>query len=109
MFRWCSIRVYRQFVSVFYGTAVTQFRKYVDLFKRQFVDLVVRRRLPIVCFRYVNRVSAKLQSLLSDADKMTSLSRLMVTRREETRVAETELHPKLDLIRQKMKELKVQV
>ena len=62
-----------------------------------------------MCSRYVERVCAKLKSLLSDADKMTSLSRLMVIRREEARQAELDLHPKLELMRQKTKELKVQV
>ena len=57
----------------------------------------------------MERVCSKLKALLSDAEKMASLSRLMVTRRNEARQAEIDLHPKLEVMRQKTKELKGQV
>ena len=59
--------------------------------------------------RYVDRVTENLQSLLHDADKMTSLSRLMVTRQHEARQEEELIIPRLELIRKKTKELKTQV
>ena len=61
-----------------------------------------------VC-RYVDRLAEKLKKILSDSEKMISLSRLMVTRREEARLEEVDTEPKVDLIRSRTMELKGQV
>jgi len=61
-----------------------------------------------VC-RYVDRLTANLRKLTSDADKMLSLSRLMSTRHSEADDEQKQLEPQLDLLRQRTKELQKQV
>jgi len=55
--------------------------------------------------RYVNRLVENLKKISSDADKMTSMSKLMVIRREEALTEKRETEPKLELVRRKTKEL----
>jgi len=50
-----------------------------------------------------------LKKINSDADKMLSLARLMVIRREEALAEKSEAEPKLELIRKKTKELQRQI
>jgi len=59
--------------------------------------------------RYVDRVVEGLKKINSDADKMLSLARLMVIRREEALAEKSEAEPKLELIRKKTKELQRQI
>jgi CDK5 regulatory subunit-associated protein 3 len=54
-------------------------------------------------------VTANLEKLMSDADKMSSMSRLMATRRGESVEEQQALEPQLDLFRQRTKELQKQV
>ena len=50
-----------------------------------------------------------LSKILSDSEKMTSLSRLMVLRREEALEEEKQLQPQIDLLRKRTHELQKQV
>lgn len=68
-------------------------------------DLILIRSSP----RYVDRLTANLHKLTSDADKMMSLSRLMSTRHSEAVDEQRQLEPQLDLLRQKTKELQKQI
>lgn len=58
---------------------------------------------------YVDRLTANLEKLMSDADKMSSMSRLMATRREDSVAEQQLLEPQLDLLRRRTKELQKQV
>jgi len=58
---------------------------------------------------YVDRLTATLEKLISDADKSSSMSRLMVTRRLESVEEQQSLEPQLDLVRRRTKELQKQV
>ncbi len=60
-------------------------------------------------YRYVGRLAEKLKKTLESSEKMLSLSRLMVTRRQEALTEQTQLQPKVDLIRKRTKELQKQV
>jgi hypothetical protein len=62
----------------------------------------------IVC-RYVDRLTANLEKLMSDAEKMSSMSRLMATRRGESVEEQQSLEPQLELFRRRTKELQKQV
>ena len=59
--------------------------------------------------RYVDRLAESLKKILVDSEKAMSLSRLMVTRRQETLEEEKEVEPKVDLLRARTKELQHQV
>jgi hypothetical protein len=69
------------------------------------VELLLIRTSP----KFVERLAASLHKLLSDSDKVASLSRLMAQRRTETLEEERLTQPKLDLTIAKTKELQKQV
>ena len=62
-----------------------------------------------VLFRYVDRMVASLKKIATDSEKMSSLSRLMVMRRDEALEEERTTQPRLDLIRRRTKELQKEV
>ena len=64
---------------------------------------------PVFPGRYVDRVADRLKKLLSDSEKMMSLSRLMITRRKEALDEETATEPKVDLLRKRTQQLKGEV
>lgn len=68
-------------------------------------DLMLIRSSP----RYVDRLSANLRKLTSDADKMASLSRLMSTRHDEAIAEQRRLEPQLELVQQRTKQLQKQI
>lgn len=68
-------------------------------------DLMMIRDSP----RYVERVAEKLKQLLTDAEKMTAMSHLMVQNRNEAIEEEKKLLPKLDTIKKRTFELRDQV
>ncbi|KAK2187354.1 hypothetical protein NP493_168g01020 [Ridgeia piscesae] len=59
--------------------------------------------------KYVDRLTTSLKKILCDADKMTSMSRLMGTRRTEALEEQRQTEPKLDIIRRRTKELQKQI
>lgn len=59
--------------------------------------------------RYVDRLVDDLKRLTSESEKMGSMSRLMVLKRDEVLSEQHDLEPKLEVMRQKMKELQRQV
>lgn len=75
------------------------------LMTQKMVDLLLIRSFP----RYVDRLVDDLKRLTSESEKMRSMSRLMVLKREETLSEQHDLEPKLEVMRQKMKELQRQI
>lgn len=58
---------------------------------------------------YVHRMADSLNKILSDSEKMTSLSRLMVLRREEAAEEEKQIQPRIELLRKHTRELQKQI
>ena len=57
----------------------------------------------------MDRLADSVKKFQEDADKMMSLSRLMVVRRQEALEEERSVEPKLDLIKTHTKQLQKQV
>lgn len=75
------------------------------LMTQKMVDLLLIRSFP----RYVDRLVDDLKRLTSESEKMGSMSRLMVLKREEALSEQHDLEPKLEVMREKMKELQKQI
>ncbi|KAI0223584.1 CDK5 regulatory subunit-associated protein 3 [Lamellibrachia satsuma] len=76
-----------------------------QLMSSRMQDLMRIRSSP----KYVDRLTTSLKKILCDADKMTSMSRLMGSRRSEALEEQRHTEPKLDIIRQRTKELQKQI
>ena len=106
-------------MAILLNFQLEKYRKKTKLTKWKIPQLRVRLRCPPseasrhhgspILFRYVDRMVASLKKIATDSEKMSSLSRLMVMRRDEALEEERTTQPRLDLIRRRTKELQKEV